>query len=574
MNQLFFAKITSIDYINKRINQFSIRLVIGVFSGLFLAIGTKLGHFSISQFSYWCLFIAFIFSTLLYSRLNSQNNPSFLSQMSMAAIDISLMSWAIYLTADGIPYFGMFYLLLSISYSLHNDIRFSIISSLIILLEYNLLLYLTQLWLIIPFILISQMLILLFLPLYCQILWMQLHRAKQDAEQLTELKSQFLAFMTHEIRNPLNAILGSVHLLEKTELNAPQKKYLHGLSYSSQFLRGLIDDILDFSKIEAQKLKLNPVEFNLLQCIEQIVMSQQAQIAQTNLQISFNPGKNIPCYVRADQQRLQQILLNLVTNAIKNIASKKGQININLSLQSPVNSRGKCWIKFEVCDNGVGIDKEAQKILFENYTQIVASSNIDSRSQESAQPIHGKNSSHLGGTGLGMAIIKELVEIMGGKIELKSEKGIGSQFYFSLPLQTVTRVKSAFPHLPNRPALHQSLHVLVAEDEEINAMVSEQFLKDLGHSVEMVRDGQQALKKLMGKQYDMVFMDMHMPYANGIQVAQKFRQSNSITPIIGVTASATKEQREACLAAGMSDFLSKPITPEKLSAIIEKHFTP
>jgi len=477
-------------------------------------------------------------------------------------VDIFYASLTIYLTADGSTMMWLLYVLLSIGYGARYGALYSYIAVILILLHYNLLLQFTDLWSRIPMDLAAQMLILFFLPFYLNSLFKRLHMAKEEAEQLNGLKSKFLASMTHEIRTPLNGIIGTARLMEGTHLNPLQQKYHSALSYSTQILHELIDDILDFSKIEADKLELNIVTFDLHQSVNQIVECLKPKTTQIQQELVANIESAVPRYINGDKQRLQQILVNLIGNGLKNSDPTSGKVTLNISLHSEKKEENYHNIRFSIRDNGIGIDKEKQRTIFDNYTQLNHQQLPGNRESDYLRPI---------GTGLGMAIVKELVELMGGNIQLHSKLGKGSTFYFTLPLEKAINPPIQEHTSNDGDQNNESLQILVAEDDEINAMVSEQFLKDLGHSVKLVRDGKQALHCLQQGNYDMVFMDMHMPHATGIEVTSVYRRQNQYTPIIGLTANATTEHRDACLAAGMSDFLSKPITPEKLSATINKN---
>jgi len=540
-------------------HSFQIRILLGIYTSTFLGVGTISGFFQIGLLTYISIVVSFFCVSLLLFVDLFRKLESISRRYLTLFLDIFFASWSIYLSVENSAFSWLFYVILLIGHGARYGVKFSNAAALIILIQYNFLLLFTDLWSKIPLDLVSQMVVLALLPFYLNSLFKRLHIAKNEAEKLTMLKSKFLASMTHEIRTPLNGIIGTTRLLENTQPSPLQQKYLNALGYSSRLLHGLIDDILDFSKLEANKLKLNIVEFNLQESILEIVECLTPKCPNTGQSLIANIEDNVPTIVKGDKQRLQQVLVNLVSNALKNTDKVTGKVILNLSAQPDPADKSSVQICFKVIDNGIGIDKNAQKTLFDSYTQF---SQSPSSNDDSLRPM---------GTGLGTAIVKELVEMMGGTIQLKSQKNKGSVFYFSLALSLVDHSSNSTQSTHSRPILESSLHVLVAEDDEINAMVSEQFLKDLGHSVELARDGKEALHSLHQSRYDMIFMDMHMPHASGLQVAQQFRHKNKITPIIGLTANATIEHREACLAAGMSDFLSKPVTPEKLSETIARN---
>jgi len=341
------------------------------------------------------------------------------------------------------------------------------------------------------------------------------------------------------------------------------RDYSKALIYSSEILLNLINDILDFSKIDANKIELDTKEINIRHCIEKIIQTFLFNANQKKLKLSYLIEANVPDIILGDQKRLSQILLNLIGNAIK--FTRKGGVNIDITnitksieKDNSLQLTDQCILLFKVKDSGIGISAEDQKIIFERFTQI-------------GNDTFSNNT----GTGLGTTISKELVKIMGGKIFLKSELGKGSEFSFTIRFdipQTQNAIdKNANEIVNNKTKLEVNLQILIAEDDDINAMILEQFLLDQGLISKRVENGQKALDLLQLQQFDIVFMDLHMPILSGLETTRKIRENNQSLIIIGLTANATTQHKEICLQAGMNDFLSKPVTPTAINEVISEH---
>ncbi len=375
---------------------------------------------------------------------------------------------------------------------------------------------------------------------------------KRRADEASGAKSRFLAIMSHEIRTPLSGIIGLSRLLEGMPVPPEAAEAVRLIRTSGDALLRVVNEILDFSKVEAGKLELEIRAFQLRRALEESLHLYRAAAAEKGLRLSCDVAPELPEWVAGDENRVRQILLNLISNSLK-FTAKGG---ISLAAQVEQQDETSIVIAISVRDTGMGISPEQLPRLFSSFGQ--TDSSISRR---------------FGGTGLGLAISKHLVELMGGRIDVESTPGQGTQFRFTLCVGRAQEPAVTRTTAPADVSAHRQLRVLVAEDNPVNQKVALMLLEKLGTHADLVADGAQAIAAALQKQYDLILMDVQMPEVDGLAATRSIRSGlpdGRQTTIVGLTAHATVEYRDLCLNAGMDGYLTKPLEPEKLRRLIEE----
>ena len=386
---------------------------------------------------------------------------------------------------------------------------------------------------------------------YLDTVMRQNSQARLEAEATARMKSDFLATMSHEMRTPLNGIIGMTSVLLSRQLGELERDYIETIRQAGESLRGIVDDVLDLSKIDAGKLRLEKLDFDLARSVSDALQIVQTVASQKPLSLVVKHDERLPKWVCGDVTRIRQILLNLLSNAIK--FTEQGTIEIRTRVQ--FIDQHECELLFSVKDEGIGITDEQQHKLFQPFNQA-----DDSTTRK------------YGGTGLGLAICKRLAELMGGQIGVSSRLGEGSLFWFSVRVQVA---KEPIPVADQASAAAASAiepkaaRLLLVEDNKINQKVAQLMLKNLGYSADIAHNGLEALHAFDSSHYDLVLMDCMMPKMDGFEATKRLRESgghSGTVPVIAMTASAFDDDRVACLTAGMNDFLSKPVNEADLAS--------
>lgn len=381
----------------------------------------------------------------------------------------------------------------------------------------------------------------------------ELEEATAAATKSARIKDQFLANMSHEIRTPLNAIIGFTRLLSQTPLTAEQQQYSVIIKDAGKNLMNIVNDILDISKIEAGKMRIESKKFDLTNVIQTLEYMFESTAAEKKLSFFQHVEKNVPVLLKGDPERLAQILINLISNAIK--FTKKGYVKVVVNLHN--EEINKSWIQFSVKDSGVGVPADMHEKIFQRFEQL--------------NPDEGQVTK---GTGLGLSIVKSLVDQMGGEISLSSEHGKGSEFTVLLPFEKgiIAGNEGNANEQFNTHFFYSGTCILVVEDNRINQLFLKHILATFDIEVDVVSNGKEAVEAVTKKKYDLILLDIQMPVMDGYAAISVMRQTAFFTtPVIAMTAYTMPGERERCLKAGMNDYIAKPVEFGQLVAVLENY---
>ncbi len=382
-----------------------------------------------------------------------------------------------------------------------------------------------------------------------------LEEVKKEARQAAEKKNEFLARMSHEIRTPMNGIIGTISLLEGTDLSEKQKNYVHTIKSSGKSLLVILNEILDFSALEAGKIEAVNEPLDLYNCIDEIYHLFQAPIQEKGLEFNLEYD-DIPEYIMGDHGRIRQVVINLINNALK--FTTEGSITLKILVQNNDDDSSD-YLKFLIYDTGDGIAEDKLKELFQAFSQ------VDESSVRKA-----------GGTGLGLSICKSIAEIMGGEIGVESEVGKGSVFWFSIPLnissdedlQIICNKQAEYK--AELTKLKYNASILLVDDVGVNRFVVTEILEGYGCTTNQAENGEIAMDMAKNGSYDLIFMDCQMPIMDGFQASKEIRKFDKDIPIIALTANVLAAEKDKCFSSGMNDFISKPITKGCFAPIFNK----
>ena len=380
----------------------------------------------------------------------------------------------------------------------------------------------------------------------------ELKQARDRAEEMSQAKGEFLANMSHEIRTPMNGVIGTLQLLSDTDLGNAQQEYVDTAHKSAQSLLTILNDILDLSKIEAGKLNIELIPLELREIVTELITLHTMTADEKAIQLVADIDEKIPNILIGDPTRIRQILANLISNALK--FTEKGHVLVRIRLVS--SDDNNAMVSFEVEDTGVGIEDHVKDKLFNEFTQA-----------------DGSTTRKYGGTGLGLAIVRQLVEMMHGEFGVESKPGKGSTFWFRIPLEISSEQTLKQPgEFEQEFKGTLSGHVLLVEDNPINQMIAQKMLEKIGLESTLAHDGQQALNMLEQNTYDAVLMDCQMPVLDGFEATRRIREQAALKalPVIAMTANVMEGDREKCIAAGMNDYIGKPVIEAALKKTLAR----
>ena len=530
-----------------------VRLLIWLFLFVYIGLGAATEYYQVRMEQYYILFSTFlvIFIGLFISVLL---RPVWLQRQYLAlAIDVAATSFSIFLTQDALNPVFLFYIWIFVSYGTRYGKTHLLAATLMSLFAFTLVMTVLNGWEEHAFEAYFFLFILIILPIYQYSLLKKLHHARQQAEEANRARGRFLANMSHELRTPLSGVIGMAKIMDGSNLSVTQQKQLDAIKVSAEKLHGLIGDILDFSRIDAEKLELNLQPFDVRTTVMDVCTNLNVKAQEKGLKLQCDIHDEVPETMLGDALRISQVLINLVGNAIK--FTDQGRVRVMVLNHEASEDCDVPHLLFEVSDTGIGIAKEQLGKIFDPFQQV-----DDSTTRR------------FGGTGLGTAISKKLVGLMGGSISVSSKPGQGSVFTICLPLPEFADAETV---MENDPLITETakpgLNILVVEDDPVSAQLMTFLLQDRQHKVTLVEDGIAALQEVRSGRYDMAFVDLHMPQMDGVEFTRHLRKGALKVrniPVFALTANASQEARQSCLQAGVNEFMIKPVTAETLDQLM------
>lgn len=495
------------------------------------------------------------FALVIIAQVHLYPSGSHVRHTAYMGLDIMLVCSLLFLLGEyGVPFFAV-YLWLTVGNGFRYGYKELNLCAALSFVGFSFVIGLTDYWKTHLLFSVTGIIMLSIIPMYVSVMLKRLQVAKERAETASREKSRFIANVSHEIRTPLNAIVGFSSMMNRVDDAAQHRQMAVRIKEASDSLMDLIEGVLDYSRIESGHVRLKPVLADLRGLLQSIEGMFSLQTESKGIKYSTSIDMRVPAQVICDTQRLRQVLVNLVGNAVK--FTDKGRIDVIVKLVTESAGGHRLW--FEVADTGIGIKEEFQDQIFDRFRQ----------ADDSAQRQHG-------GTGLGTAIAKNLVELMGGRIGMESHYGFGSRFWFTMPLVIPTReqlnrqaaiTRSRLRLQEAGAATSAGANILIAEDSDINRYVYSTMYRYLGVSIEFAETGEIALEKLRSSSYDLLIVDMQMPGMSGIDIINeyyKFTPAARRLPVVMITGDATADIEQNCEQLGVQAFLAKPVTLEKL----------